>query len=123
MATETNPTENIPVDITQEISTRDLLLRYLRRNGYKLLKDEAVAVPEKKEGLLAVAKHGRKELIDVRSLPAFFPKRAQAEEQTKKSDLLLHAMQSVAEALFYSFINVGNYFKEEKIFSALALPD
>lgn len=122
MSTETDLTETTPAEVVQEVSTRDLLLRYLRQNGYKLLKDEIV-IPEKKDGLLAVARHGRKELIDVRSLPAVFPLVEKKEGQLKKTDLLLHAMQSVAEALFHSFVHVGKYFQEEKIASALAVPD
>jgi hypothetical protein len=123
MATETLSTEHPAIEITQSVSARDLLLHHLKHKGYKLMKDDAMIIPEKKEGVLAAVRHGKKELIDVKALSDFYPVAEIREEHTGITDQLLHSIQSVAEALFFSFIHFGRYFKGEKMTLALALPD
>jgi hypothetical protein len=123
MVTETPLTTQPTTETAQPISARDLLLHHLKQKGYKLLKDDAMIVPEKKEGVLAAVRHGKKELIDVKALSEFYPVTEIREEHTGITDQLLHSIQSVAEALFFSFIHFGRYFKGEKMTPALALPD
>ena len=122
MATETVSTSNPTTESLQEANIRNLLLCYLKQKGYKLLKDEAPAITDKKENIIAVSRHGRKELIEVKGFSAFHIKQFK-EEQPKKSDQMLQAIQSIAEALFFSFNSFGKYFKGEKVALALALPD
>ncbi len=98
-------------------------MHYLKQKGYKLLKDDAMIVPEKKEGVLAAIRFGKKELIDVKSLSEFYPVTEIKDAHTGLTDHLLHSIQSVAEGLFFSFIHFGRYFRGEKITPALALPD
>jgi hypothetical protein len=124
MATETSLIINdTAVNQTQAISARELLLLYFKQNGYKLVKEDAASIHERKDDLLIVSKQGRKELIDIKGISAFFTTPERKEEQLTITDHLLHTIQSTAEALFFSFINFGKYFKGEKITSALALPD
>lgn len=122
MATETPLTAPQAIETTQTVSARDLLLHHLKQKGYKLLKDDAMIVPEKKEGVLAAVRHGKKELIDVKALSEFYSVTEIREEHPGITDQLLHSIQSVAEALFFSFIHFGRYFKGEKMTLALALP-
>lgn len=123
MATETLLTTNQDTATSQTTSARDLLLHYLKRNGYKISKDDAAAIAEKKEDVLVVTKHSRKEIIDIKSLSEFVPVTGVKEEHHSATEYVLHAVQGMAEALFFSFINFGKYFKGEKLTPALALPD
>lgn len=122
MATEAPSTEKFSAEPFQTVSALQVLQHYLKQNGYKSIKEDAERIQDHKD-LLVVAKHGRKELIDVRGLSAFSAVLEKEEAHASITDHLLHSMQSLAEAFLYSFIHVGHYFKGEKILSSLALPD
>lgn len=122
MATETTSTEKYSAEALNTVSALQVLQHYLKQNGYKSIKEDAELIKEHND-LLVVARHGRKELIDVRGLSAFSAVLEKEEEQASIADHLLHSMQYLAEAFLYSFIHVGRYFKGEKVLSSLALPD
>lgn len=123
MATETLSSDQISAEALPTVSALQVLQHYLKQNGYKPVKEDAEFVKEHKGDLLVVTRHGRKELIDVRGLSAFSAVFEKEKEALSITDHLLHSVQSLAEAMLYSFIHFGRYFKGEKITSSLALPD
>lgn len=123
MATETPFSQTLSAEPVQTVSALEVLQQYLKQQGYKPLKEEAEWIKAHKDNLLVVTKQGRKELIDVRGLFSFLAVVEKEKEALSIADHLLHSVHSLAEALLYSFIYFGRYFKGEKIASSLALPD
>src|ERR1051326_2708542 len=87
MSTETT----IPQTTESALQTNihEFLLRYLKKQGYKPIKEDIAAITDKKEDIIAVTKHGKKELIEVRGFSAPFVVKDVKEEHPKKVDAML----------------------------------
>jgi hypothetical protein len=90
------------------------IVKYLKENGYKVLKENRQKEAEKADKIIIASKFFKKEMIEVKGYPGYHPNQL---HPTPKST---QAKNWFSEALFNSFVNFSSFGDAE---IAIALPN
>ncbi len=96
------------------------VIKFLKANGYKIQKEYA---SERGEKLISASRYFKKELIEVKGFPTSYFSNDINKAPLKNSSVAHAAKNWFSEALFNSFMNFGNYYSNENVVVAMALPN
>jgi predicted ribonuclease YlaK len=94
--------------------------KFLKAGGYKIQKEYS---SDRGEKMICASRYFKKELIEVKGFPTSYFTSDVSKTTQKNSSTAHQARNWFSEALFNSFINFGNYYNNDNVIIAMALPD